>query len=111
MNKLLVCAVVGMLSVSGFSYAQTAQTPTANGWGAKTAAPTAAQTSPRAGELIDINSASVEQLDTLPGIGEARAKAIVKGRPYKGKNELLDKSIIPSSVYNNIKDRIIAKRN
>jgi DNA uptake protein ComE-like DNA-binding protein len=61
-------------------------------------------------DLIDINSASEKDLMTLKGIGDARAKAIVKGRPYKGKNELVDKKIIPEAVYNNIKDQIIAKQ-
>ena len=61
-------------------------------------------------DLIDINSASEKDLMTLKGIGDARAKAIVKGRPYKGKNELVDKKIIPEAVYNDIKDQIIAKQ-
>jgi competence protein ComEA len=61
-------------------------------------------------EPIDINSASEKELATLPGIGEARARAIVKGRPYKGKNELLDKKIVPKNVYEDIKDKVIAKQ-
>jgi DNA uptake protein ComE-like DNA-binding protein len=61
-------------------------------------------------ELMDINSASEKDLMTLKGIGDARAKAIIKGRPYKGKNELVDKKIIPEAVYNDIKDQIIAKQ-
>ncbi len=61
-------------------------------------------------EPMDINSASEKDLASLPGIGEARAKAIVKGRPYKGKNELADKKIIPQKVYDEIKDQIIAKQ-
>ena len=60
--------------------------------------------------LIDINTASEKELASLDGIGEARAKAIVKGRPYKGKNELKDKKIIPENVYNGIQDKIIAKQ-
>ena len=63
-----------------------------------------------AGTLIDINSASESELASLPGIGEARATAIVKNRPYKGKNELKDRKIIPESVYNGIQDKIIAKQ-
>ena len=63
-----------------------------------------------AGTLIDINTASAKELASLPGIGEARATAIVKNRPYKGKNELKDRKIIPESVYNGIQDKIIAKQ-
>ena len=65
---------------------------------------------PAKGELIDINSASEKELDALPGIGEARAKAIIKGRPYKGKDDLVKKKIIPQSEYDKIKDKIIAKQ-
>jgi DNA uptake protein ComE-like DNA-binding protein len=61
--------------------------------------------------LIDINSAPKDELVAkLPGIGTARADAIIKGRPYKGKDELVQKKIIPQSVYNGIKDKIIARQ-
>lgn len=61
-------------------------------------------------EQIDINRAKAEELMTLKGIGEARAAAIVKGRPYARKDELVQKKILPESVYNEIKDKIIAKQ-
>ena len=54
------------------------------------------------------SQATPEQLDALPGIGAARAEAIIKGRPYRGKDELVTKKVIPENVYNGIKDRIIA---
>ena len=60
--------------------------------------------------LIDINTASKKQLSALPGIGDARSDAIIKGRPYKGKDELVQKNVIPDSVYQQIKDKIIAKQ-
>jgi DNA uptake protein ComE-like DNA-binding protein len=60
--------------------------------------------------LIDINRASAEELMVLKGIGEARAKAIVKGRPYARKDELLQQKIVPQSVYDDIKDQIIARQ-
>lgn len=59
---------------------------------------------------IDINRAKADELMTLKGIGEARAAAIIKGRPYARKDELVQKKIIPESVYNEIKDKIIAKQ-
>jgi competence protein ComEA len=74
----------------------------------KAAGPPKAAT-PKA-EPMDINSASEAELATLKGIGEARSKAIVKGRPYKGKDELVQKKIIPQNVYDDIKDQIIAKQ-
>jgi competence protein ComEA len=59
---------------------------------------------------IDINRAKADELMTLKGIGEARAAAIIKGRPYTRKDELVQKKILPESVYNEIKDKIIAKQ-
>ena len=59
---------------------------------------------------IDINRAKPDELMTLKGIGEARAAAIIKGRPYTRKDELVQKKIVPESVYNDIKDQIIAKQ-
>lgn len=62
------------------------------------------------GEPLDINTATAAQLDALPGIGKARAEAIIKGRPYKAKDELVDKKILSKSVYDHLKEKIIAKQ-
>lgn len=58
--------------------------------------------------LININTASASELDTLWGIGLARAAAIIEGRPYSSVEELLTRKVIPSNVYERIKDEITA---
>jgi DNA uptake protein ComE-like DNA-binding protein len=70
----------------------------------------AAQKAPAAAEKLDLNTATEQQLSELPGIGEVRSKAIIKGRPYKGKDELVERKILTQSVYNKIKDQVIAKQ-
>lgn len=61
-------------------------------------------------ELIDINSATQDELMTIPGIGEAYSGKIIKNRPYKTKTQLKTGKVIPESVYEKIKDKIIARQ-
>jgi competence protein ComEA len=74
------------------------------------AAPAAAAAPAAKAAEIDINSASEAELRTLTGIGEARAAAIIKGRPYKRKDELVQKKILTQGVYDGVKDKIIARQ-
>jgi DNA uptake protein ComE-like DNA-binding protein len=62
----------------------------------------------KAGEKIDINSATRDQLMTLKGIGDKTADKIIAGRPYKSKRDLLTKKIVGQKEYDEIKDQIIA---
>ena len=86
-----------------------AKSPSAPAATAPSTTPNAPKAQPT-GELLDINSASAEDLDKLPGVGPARAKAIISHRPYFGKDDLVNKKIIPSNVYAQIKDKIIARQ-
>jgi competence protein ComEA len=101
MNRFAVLLLAATLGLTAPSFA-------ADKDAKATTMPAAAATP--AGDKIDINSATPQQLMALEGIGDARAKAIIKGRPYKGKDDLVSKNIIPQAVYDKIKEKIIAKQ-
>jgi DNA uptake protein ComE-like DNA-binding protein len=115
--KRIFAFLVAMIAATGLAFAQKAETPKtdtkapAKTEAKKDAAPAKdMKADAKKAELMDINSASEKELATLKGIGEVRAKAIVKNRPYKGKDELVQRKIIPQNVYDDVKDQIIAKQ-
>jgi competence protein ComEA len=77
-----------------------------SGQAASSMAPPSAK--PAATDKLDINTATKDQLKALPGIGDAYSQKIIEGRPYRAKNELVQKKIIPQATYDKIKDQIIA---
>ena len=69
---------------------------------------TSSKTAKSSTDKLDINTAGKEQLEALPGIGATYSQKIIDGRPYKAKNELVSRKIIPQATYDKIKDMIIA---
>jgi len=99
---LIAAALLCLVASPAWQAPNTAKTPAQSNAGPST--------SSAKSKLVDINSASSDELDQLPGIGPTFAKKIIAGRPYRGKNELVQKKIVPPSTYEKIKDKIVAKQ-
>ena len=103
--KTLATILLGAIATLGIAAA--AQTPAVP---AKTAKTAPAAKPAAASKIVDINTASVDELKALPGVGDAYAQKIVDGRPYKGRNELLDRKIVPADVYSKIRLSVKARQ-
>ena len=102
-KSFVVLCLIGALG-AGPAFAQAPQT-------APTAKPSmSSSTMSKSVPLLDINTAGKPDLMALKGVGDKRADDIIKGRPYKGKDDLVQKKILPQAVYDGIKDKIIAKQ-
>jgi competence protein ComEA len=97
----IACLVIALLAIPLAAQSNSAT---------KTAAPAKDTGKSAAPALLDLNTATVDQLKGLPGIGDAYSKKIIAGRPYARKDQLVSKSIVPQATYDKIKDLVIAKQ-
>ena len=98
----LFAIALTLVLVSSLGFAQAAGTTKEKSKGAAAASSDT--------KLVDLNTASKEELDALPGIGAAYSQKIIDNRPYKAKTDLVRKKVIPEATYNKIKDKVIAKQ-
>jgi competence protein ComEA len=109
-----ILAVTIALPVFAQSKSPTATSPSASTPAApakpSASAPAAPSTAAKEKELVDINTASAAELKALPAIGDAYSAKIIQGRPYKMKDQLVSRKILPQATYDKVKDLIIAKQ-
>lgn len=104
LSRILIAAL-SLLLLASAGFAQS----TSGASGKKSSSKTA-MSAPADKDLVDLNSATKDQLSALPGIGDVYSQKIIDGRPYKAKNDLVRKKIIPAATYKKISSMVVARQ-
>lgn len=109
---MMLTAMVGLLSMLSFGQATSTTTTKKDSKSSATSSDTKAEKKAAKAEkkpMVDINSATKDELNALPGIGDAYSQKIIDGRPYANKAQLVTKKVLPKATYDGIKTEIVAK--